>query len=132
MKAATPHMDGGPQEPWVGAMQLDWNELVLNPCRQGDLNCGTIIIHPPEHEKAFGVAQNTNTILAYYSVIKDFPRTSSATMAQQKIYGLEARHFRLPPVGRNHELGEAEIRWCLRQKIWLNEFREVARHNNQL
>ena len=141
VKAATRHMRGGPQEPWVGAMQLDWNELVLNPCRQGDQHCGTgtttgttVIIPPPppEHEKAFRVAQNTNTILAYYSVIKDFPGTSSATIAQQKIYGLEARHFRLPPVGRNHELGDAEIRWCLRQKIWLKEFREVASRNNQL
>ena len=93
VKAATNHMKGGPQEPWVGAMQLDWNDLVLNPCRQGDLNCETVIFPPREHEKAFGVAQNTDTILAYYSVFKDFPGTSSATIAQQKIYELEAETF---------------------------------------
>ena len=83
-------------------MQLDWNPLILNPCRSSDPDCktliDTVIILPlPEHEKALESAENTNTILAYFSVVDDFPRTSSANIARQNLRRLEEKHFSIPP-----------------------------------
>ena len=126
------------QKPSVGAMQLDWNPLILNPCRSSDPDCksltDTVIIPPPppEHEKALESAENTNTILAYFSVVDDFPRTSSANIARQNLRRLEAKHFSIPPKGSGLELGEQQVKWCLRQKIWINDLLLAANNNSGL
>ena len=115
------------QVPWIGALRAGWKPIFLH----GQSNVTPPPPPPPplvaEHEKAYNDAKKSNTILAYFSVMADFPRTSSATSSRRAINQLVPLHFNKPPARGHQELTELEIRWCLRQEMWIHDFKSVAR-----
>ena len=116
----------GAQKPFLSETQLagmNLDTVSFVPCPPRDSDCTAIarpthtdpVRVPPPHEIAYENARNKGTIIAYYSVIEQYPGTSSSSMAQQEIDALIPAQFSRPPVGRNNVLEIAEIKWCLRQ-----------------
>ena len=117
----TKYMDHGSQQPFLSETQLSGMNLdreFFVECPPDAHNCG-VIIKKSEHEKAFDNAKKIGSILAFNSVVKGFPDSSSANMAQQHISQLTSEHFSLPPEGRNRVLNLQQVKWCLRQEAWL-------------
>ena len=143
VEEATKNKPHGVQKPFLSetqlaGMNLDTESFV--PCSPQDSDCRAIrwpthtdpVRVPPSHKIAYENARNKGTIIAYYSVIEQYPATSSASVAQQDIDALIPAQFSRPPVGRNNVLEVAEIKWCLRQREWLQRFRSAATTNSQL
>ena len=118
----------GKQEPSLSetklaGMNLDREFFVS--CPPHDIKCGTIIIEDPA-KRAYESATRIGTIIAYYSVIENFPRSPYATMAQQDIDEVTSNHLLKPHAGRGNVLTTAEIKWCLREESWLQAYRRAA------
>ena len=137
VEEATKHRRHGAQKPFLSETQLagmNLDQIFFVECPRNDPECVQTIIKTEhaEHEIAYENARNINTIMAYYSVITGFPGTSSANMAQQDIGKLVSANFSRPPQGRNRVLNVAEIKWCLRQKAWLQMLHEPATRDARL
>ena len=131
--AAVVEETDGMQEPSLSETKLAGMNLDMEffvPCTTQDTECRKIIVPDPA-KRAYERAARIGTIIAYYSVIEDFPHSPYATMAQQDIDELTSDHFSKPPAGRGNVLKTAEIKWCLRQKEWLMKFRRTAQGNIQ-
>ena len=119
----------GRQEPSLSetklaGMNLDMEFFVA--CTTQDVDCKKW----DPAERAYEKATRIGTIIAYYSVVEDFPDSQYATMAQQDIDEMTWNHFLKPPPGRGNVLKTAEIKWCLREKRWLEAYRRTTEGAN--
>ncbi|WP_296702471.1 hypothetical protein [Thiocapsa sp. UBA6158] len=57
------------------------------------------------------------------------PSNTAPTAATQSVPSLE---FKFPPIGTGHHLNVSEIRWCLREDIWIEAQRPLATTNSEI
>ena len=130
------HSTDNKQKPWIGSIEAGWKPVFLHGQGNGVTPPPPPPSPPPplyaEHEKAYNEAKKSNTILAYFSVMADFPGTSSATSSRRAIGQLIPHNFSKPPARGHQELTELEIRWCLRQEMWIHDFKSVARAEDRV
>ena len=71
-------------------------------------------------------AHAIGTINAYYSVVRKYPDSHYAILAQIYIDDIAARQMWMPDYAGTNVLKGAELRWCLRQKRWVAAYLQIA------